>query len=168
LLITFLLTVSAIVFTLLHEWLLASVFGIFSAALIGFQLQSIRYTFKRVITLYSLGRRIPQVTKIYRTAEETTQELRTREEIVEEITEEEESKEPKFKEVSHGASERTERAKSVRNQLRNWRRRLQKLEEQRSLLGTNTRPEILIEIEDIEEEIEKLEAKLVDLEADNA
>lgn len=53
------------------------------------------------------------------------------------------------------------KAQGVRELIRNYERRLQKLQEQKSKFGLNTAPEILMEIEDIEAEIKRLQATIV-------
>lgn len=49
---------------------------------------------------------------------------------------------------------------SVKNQIKNYERRIQKLKEIQALKGIDTEPHILIEIEDIEEKLEKLRRML--------
>ncbi|MFZ1399728.1 MAG: hypothetical protein WAS33_22680, partial [Candidatus Promineifilaceae bacterium] len=51
----------------------------------------------------------------------------------------------------------------INNILIQHYRRLQKLEEQKARFGINTRPEILIEIEDVEIEIQKIKATWADV-----
>jgi formylglycine-generating enzyme required for sulfatase activity len=53
----------------------------------------------------------------------------------------------------------------LQNKLTLWQRRLQKLKEQQARKGIDTEPHILLEIEDIEATIEKLQAELAELEA---
>jgi translation elongation factor EF-1beta len=52
------------------------------------------------------------------------------------------------------------RKDDIKKLLSNKVRRLQKLKEQQSVFGISTNPEILIEIEDLEGEIEELEKQL--------
>jgi hypothetical protein len=51
----------------------------------------------------------------------------------------------------------------IKNLIRNHNRRLQKLKERKALEGLNTSPEILIEIEDIEDEVTNLEKELIEI-----
>ncbi|KAA3655948.1 MAG: hypothetical protein DWQ04_32500 [Chloroflexi bacterium] len=54
-----------------------------------------------------------------------------------------------------------------RKLIKNYRRRLQILKENKALQGISTPPEILLEIEDIESEIEKLKEELNKINLDN-
>jgi hypothetical protein len=56
------------------------------------------------------------------------------------------------------------RQDDIKKLVHNYSRRLQILKEQQALRGINTPPEIVIEIEDIEAKIEKLQTELVELE----
>ncbi|GIK39558.1 MAG: hypothetical protein BroJett011_33910 [Chloroflexota bacterium] len=55
------------------------------------------------------------------------------------------------------------RKDDLQNELILWQRRLQKLKEQQARKGIDTEPHILLEIEDIEASIEKLQAELAEL-----
>lgn len=52
------------------------------------------------------------------------------------------------------------RTDRIRKLIRTHVRRLQKLEEKKALKGTNAEPELLIEIEDLEAQIKKLQLEL--------
>ena len=52
LLITFLTSICAIIYTLQNEWLLAFVVGFFFAAVIGFHLQNLRKNWKYIVTTF--------------------------------------------------------------------------------------------------------------------
>ena len=158
--ITLLTSLGGIVFILQRELLPYFYVGIICAFVLGFHLQNIRLNWKKITQLFKIF--VNKMEEELKSIKLWFNELQTK------LQKLEFSNNDSVETIFASFLEKRQRVVKLKKLIIIKNRRLQKLKEQQALYGISVDPRIPIEIEDIEVELEKLNAALIALEADES